>query len=136
MIAGTVNLGGANGNGCAERLHGRGSGPGFRIALASEIERTTLRAVARKVGMSPTGLTKFLDGGQPYGPTVARLRRWYFGETGVHRTPPDLIAVELSRYVVTLPQPDGGVAKLLAAVDVSYQEAGMFRPNGSAPYGS
>lgn len=100
----------------------------FRIALESEIERTTLRAVARKVGMSPTGLTKFLAGGQPYGPTVARLRRWYYGEAGVHRTPPDLIAAELRRYVVTLPQPDGGVAKLLAAVDASYQEAGMFTP--------
>ncbi|HET7228404.1 MAG TPA: hypothetical protein VFJ16_00235 [Longimicrobium sp.] len=79
----------------------------FQIALESEIERTTLRAVVRKVGTSPTGLTKFLNGGQPYGSTVARLRKWYYEDAGVHRTPPDLIAAELPRYVVKLPQPDG-----------------------------
>ena len=43
-------------------------------------------------------------------------------------TRPDLIAAELRRYMVTLPQADDGVAKLLAAVDASCQEAGMFTP--------
>ena len=27
--------------------------------------------------MSPTGLQKFIDGSQPYGPTVLKLRQWY-----------------------------------------------------------
>jgi hypothetical protein len=49
-----------------------------------------------QVGMSPTGLTKFIDGGQPYGPTMVRLRKWYYGEAGVHRTPPDLIAAGIA----------------------------------------
>lgn len=101
----------------------------FRIALESEIERTTLRAVARKLGMSPTGLTKFLNGGNPYGPTVARLRKWYYAEAGVHQTPPEIIAAELRRYVLTLPVPDGGVSRLLSAVDASYRTAGMLTPS-------
>jgi hypothetical protein len=100
----------------------------FRIALDNEIARTSLRAVARRVRMSPSGLTKFLDGSNPYGHTVARLREWYYGEAGVHQTPPELIAAQLRRFVVTLPKPNGGVAKLLEAVDASYREAGMFEP--------
>jgi hypothetical protein len=100
----------------------------FRLALESEIARTSLRTVAVKVRMSPSGLSKFLGGGNPYRHTVGRLRAWYYGEAGVHQTPPELIAAQLRRYVVTLPQPDGGVAKLLEAVDASYREAGMFTP--------
>jgi hypothetical protein len=96
----------------------------FRIALENEIARTSLRAVR----MSPTGLTKFLNGTRPYGNTVARLREWYFHEAGVHQAPPELIAAQLRRFVVTLPKPDGGVAKLLEAVDASYREAGMYTP--------
>lgn len=33
--------------------------------------------VAREIGMSPTGLKKFLLGTAPYSPTLRRLRRWY-----------------------------------------------------------
>jgi hypothetical protein len=100
----------------------------FRIALENEIARTTLRATARRVRMSPTGLTKFLNGSQPYGRTVARLREWYYGEAGVHQTPPELIVAQLRRFVVTLPNPDRGLENLLEAVDASYQQAGMFAP--------
>ncbi|HEX6745918.1 MAG TPA: hypothetical protein VF092_01285 [Longimicrobium sp.] len=100
----------------------------FRIALENEIARTTLRATARKVRMSPSGLTKFLEGTKPYGRTVARVREWYYSEAGVHRTPPELIAAQLRRYVVTLPNPDRGLVNLLEAVDASYRQAGMFPP--------
>jgi len=100
----------------------------FRIAVESELERTSLRALARKLYMSPTGLQKFLDGARPYGETVARLRRWYYGAAGVHQTPPPMVAAELRRYVITTPNPDDGVAKLLAAVDEAYRDAGMFTP--------
>ena len=100
----------------------------FRIALENEIARTTLRATARKVRMSPSGLTKFLEGTKPYGRTVARVREWYYSEAGVHQTPPELIAAQLRRYVVTLPNPDRGLVNLLEAVDTSYRQAGMFPP--------
>jgi len=100
----------------------------FRLALADAIDHSTLRAVARSVGMSPSGLTKFLDGTKPYGPTVERLREWYFRQAGMHQTPPEEIVGVLRRLVVTLPEPDCGVVNLLAAVDTSYQEAGMYTP--------
>ena len=101
----------------------------FRTALRDAVSRSTLRAVAGDVGMSPTGLAKFIDQGTtPYGPTIERLRNWYYRKTGVHQRPPGEIAAMLRNLVVTLPEPDAGVANLLAAVDASYMEAGMFAP--------
>ena len=38
---------------------------------------TSLRQVSRMVGMSPTGLQTFLDGGHPYSATRRKLERWY-----------------------------------------------------------
>jgi hypothetical protein len=49
----------------------------LRDAAAARVESTSLRSVAREIGMSPTGLKKFLMGTAPYSPTVRRLRRWY-----------------------------------------------------------
>jgi hypothetical protein len=49
----------------------------LRQAAASRVERSSLRKVAREIGMSPTGLKKFLQGTAPYSPTLRRLRSWY-----------------------------------------------------------
>jgi hypothetical protein len=49
----------------------------LREMAAARVERTSLRGVAREIGMSPTGLKKFLMGTDPYSPTVRRLRKWY-----------------------------------------------------------
>jgi hypothetical protein len=48
----------------------------LRELAAARVERTSLRGVAREIGMSPTGLKKFLLGTAPYSPTVRRLRKW------------------------------------------------------------
>jgi hypothetical protein len=63
----------------------------LREQAAARVEHTSLRGVAREIGMSPTGLKKFLLGTAPYSPTVRRLRRWYVhhaalptGEVGYH----------------------------------------------------
>lgn len=100
----------------------------LRTALENEIQRSALRAVAREVRMSATGLSNFLAGTKPYGHTMARLWEWYYSKAGVHQTPPERIAAQLRRFVVTLPNPDAGLANLLEAVDASYQQAGMFPP--------
>ncbi len=100
----------------------------YRTALEDAIALTSLREVARQVGMSPTGLTKFLDGTNPYGTTIERVRFWYYNRAGMHQTPPEEIIAALRRFVVTLPEPNTGVARLLAAVDESYQNAGMYVP--------
>jgi hypothetical protein len=54
----------------------------FRGAVREAIARSTLRTVAKDVGMSPSGLQKFLNGTNPYGKTRERLHVWYFREAG------------------------------------------------------
>ncbi|HWK90336.1 MAG TPA: DUF433 domain-containing protein [Longimicrobium sp.] len=54
----------------------------LREVVRSHVNRTSLRAVARQVGMSPSGIHKFLQGSQPYSPTLRRLRSWYEGLSG------------------------------------------------------
>lgn len=51
--------------------------PQMREAVMERVERTSLRTAAREIGMSPSGLKKFLDGNMPYTKTIHRLRRWY-----------------------------------------------------------
>lgn len=56
--------------------------PLMREAVTERAERTSLRTAAREIGMSPSGLKKFLDGNTPYTKTVHRLRRWYLQHAG------------------------------------------------------
>jgi len=49
----------------------------LREAAARRAETTSLRQTAREIGMSPTGLKKFIAGVAPYSPTLRRLRKWY-----------------------------------------------------------
>lgn len=51
----------------------------LRRLIDAEVSRTSLRAVARAVGISPGGLKKFIQGSAPYSPTLRRLRVWYVG---------------------------------------------------------
>ncbi|HEU0299673.1 MAG TPA: hypothetical protein VFR37_09470, partial [Longimicrobium sp.] len=44
------------------------------------VEETSLRKVARQVGMSPSGLAKFIAGSAPYRRTIGRLESWYVVE--------------------------------------------------------
>jgi hypothetical protein len=46
-----------------------------RVELA--IQNSSLRHVARQVGMSPGGLKHFMTGATPYSPTLRRLNQWY-----------------------------------------------------------
>ena len=54
----------------------------LRFALKKRIERTSQRAVARAVGMSSSGLQKFLGGSTACSVTVEKLLRWHTRETG------------------------------------------------------
>jgi hypothetical protein len=100
----------------------------IRDALRAAIERSTLRAVALRVGMSPTGLQEFVAGTRPYGKTREKVRSWFYREAGFSGIDDEEAAALLRRLVGTLPQPDGGVARLLDSVEAAYREAGMFSP--------
>jgi len=49
----------------------------LRQAVTRELATRALRDVARETGMSPTGLSKFSGGAEPYVPTVGKLWNWY-----------------------------------------------------------
>jgi hypothetical protein len=60
-------------------LPGTGTGAELdeiRAELEEALGTSSLRSVARAVGMSPTGLTKLLAGTHPYRRTLIRLRTW------------------------------------------------------------
>jgi hypothetical protein len=48
-----------------------------REVAAARVANTSLRGVAREIGMSPMGLRNFIHGTAPYSPTLRRLRNWY-----------------------------------------------------------
>jgi len=53
----------------------------LRSHVVQAVEVSSFRAVAREVGMSPSGLKKFTAGASPYTATLRRLRTWYFNQT-------------------------------------------------------
>ena len=112
-----------------ERESDDGANERFRWALRLAIEGSTLRAVAKEVGMSPSGLQNFLDGAAPYGKTKEKLRFWYFRRAGFNSYAVEDAAYILRRLVSSLPAPDHGVMAVLDAVESSYQRVGMYPPD-------
>ena len=49
----------------------------LRAAVSRSVLATSLRHVSREVGMSPTGLQKFMSGSQPFSATKKKLALWY-----------------------------------------------------------
>lgn len=112
----------------------------LRETAAARVENTSLRSVAREIGMSPTGLKKFLLGTAPYSPTVRRLRSWYVqygavqgGHVGRHDA-----SAALSVLMHDLPpEPrQSTVGCLLECVGRGYDQAGRARPAWLAELGA
>jgi hypothetical protein len=59
----------------------------LRESVAARARSTSLRAVAREVGMSPSGLDKFLSGGNPYSGTRRKLYNWWLRSQGEPEVP-------------------------------------------------
>src|ERR1700756_4103522 len=60
----------------------------IRQAARLAVESTSLRAVARSVGVSPMGLKNFLDGRKPYSATSRKLNAWYVTHEAERRSFP------------------------------------------------
>jgi hypothetical protein len=112
-----------------ERDPDAGPNERFRRAVRLAIEGSTLRAVAKEIGMSPSGLQNFLDGAASYGKTKEKLRFWYFRRSGFSSYAVEDAAYILRRLVSSLPAPDHGVIAVLDAVESSYQRVGMYPPD-------
>lgn len=106
----------------------------LRDAAASRIERTSLRGVAREIGLSPTGLKKFILGTRPYSPTLRRLRRWYIFHY-TREVAPESLTYELASAAVavlvfdlTVQVRPVAVERLLDALSHSYVRGGLEPP--------
>lgn len=90
----------------------------LREAVTIRVQATSLRSVARQVGMSPSGLDKFLTGGMPYQKSRRKLFDWLHRERanlGADHTV-DGVAAALSSLVRDLP-PDRRERALQSLLD-------------------
>ncbi|MGQ0813066.1 MAG: hypothetical protein ACT4O1_01190 [Gemmatimonadota bacterium] len=98
----------------------------LRDVVAARVEAESLRSVARNVGMSPSGLQKFIDGASPYSATRQRLERWYVRETAAYRAnvSEESALAALSILVRDLPskQRAHARARVLEALEQSYPQ--------------
>ena len=77
----------------------------LRESVAIRVHATSMRSVARQVGMSPSGLEKFLAGGTPYTNTRRKLVEWWYreGAESPLNLSADGVAVALGTLVSDLP---------------------------------
>lgn len=76
----------------------------LRELLAARVGASSIRSVAKEVGLPPNGLSYFLEGGSPRTATVRKLEAWYVREAARTEGQPSpesgRAALEiLSRYV-------------------------------------
>jgi hypothetical protein len=106
----------------------------LRGILIERVEVTSLRRVARELGMSPTGLKKFLLGTSPYSPTLRRLRHWYLHHsagtaTALLNEKDARICLDVLTYEITPTARERTVSAILDAVSVGYFRSGKPRPS-------
>lgn len=104
----------------------------IREVLTARIEATSLRRVARDVGMSPTGLRKLLEGSRPYSATRQKLERWYVRETAQYGGPLSAGSAFAALRVLVQDLPvahrRGALEGLFAAVREAYAAAQTPEP--------
>jgi len=104
----------------------------LRQVTAQRVAATSLRKVAREIGMSATGLSKFLDGNAPYLPTLNRLRNWYLR----HAASPEgglseedaYAAVALLVHDLAPDARQGAIEAVLSCMREGYQRSGQPVP--------
>jgi hypothetical protein len=105
----------------------------LRETAAARVENTSLRSVAREIGMSPTGLKKFLLGTAPYSPTLRRLRNWYVQYASLQEGGVDLQVATAAVAVLVhdlAPDPRAETAAcLIDCVARGYDLSGKQHPN-------
>jgi len=96
--------------------------PLLRDGLAREAARSSLRRVAREVGMSPNGLRGFLIGALPRSVTRIRLERWLAAQGKVTRPP------NVGQFVRLLNEHTLDLGRALAGLLVDSYEARRLSP--------
>lgn len=112
----------------------------FREAVRTMAENTSLRKVAKEIGMSASGLKKFLEGAAPYSPTMRRLHRWYVQHAGVQHDWLELPEADAAlRVLVHELTPDSRRAtaeRMVECLRRGYEESGKSAPGWLADLGA
>lgn len=106
----------------------------LRNMAARRVAATSLRSVSREIGMSATGLSKFLNGNAPYSPTLHRLRNWYLRHAA-EQNPTESLSEESAYAALALLVHDLAPDARHAAVDtmVSCMRDGYEKTGERAP---
>jgi hypothetical protein len=104
----------------------------LRDAARARVENSSLRGVAREIGMSPMGLRNFLHGTEPYAPTLRRLRNWYVRHAAlrsgaVHTEDATAALAVLVHDLAPVPRQEAA-ATVLEAVGRGYEQSGVVKP--------
>lgn len=107
--------------------------PVLRRAVRAHLGEKSLRQVAREVGLSPTGLAKFLEGTRPYAATRQKLERWYVQQERTLAAPRLTAdtAWAIVRVLVqdlALPRQKPALASVVRALDEAYGKAEVPTP--------
>jgi hypothetical protein len=106
----------------------------IREAAAHVAALTSVRSVSRDIGISPRGLQKFLDGGEPYSPNRAKLQAWYVRKVADGIVDPvagaENAAVDLLLRGISPRKKEKARAALLDALRRIYADAGAKTPGG------
>jgi hypothetical protein len=104
----------------------------IRDALRRAISTTSLRAVARDVGMTAPGLQSFIDGGQPRAATARKLIEWYVRDAALkNELSEDSIGAALHLLTAALPVVRGNSVResILATLREAFTETGCNLPS-------
>ena len=96
--------------------------------LVLEVAKTSLRAVARAVGMTPSGLQNFLDGTVPYDSTIMKLKAWHFQFRHGGGLPPEEIHGILRQLVRLVGDPESAVQAVLALLADLHRASSISLP--------
>jgi AcrR family transcriptional regulator len=88
------------------------------LPIARELARlrvaeTSLRNVAREIGMSPGGLKGCLDGSDPLRKTLEKLRAWVARVRGLGEASPEVAENTILALLRGLPDPHGGASEVI-----------------------
>lgn len=110
----------------------RASTERIRQTAEVRVRETSLRQVAYRVGISPMGLKKFLDGANPYEPNRRKLVDWFLREERRKDRPhdPTVAAIALAMVLRDLPASlrRGSVEPMVQLVESLYASSQAPRP--------
>jgi hypothetical protein len=108
----------------------------LRALAAERVAETSLRAVAREIGMSAPGLALFLDGTSPRHATLEKIHAWHLKGAGADGTSLEAARTSLHMLASSLPPGEYRVRMIrttLAIVAELHRKQGSQGPPWLAP---